>query len=80
MTRAHSALTGATRQVAPSYEYRIDRHDHRLLLVRRKWSGSPPRVSEWTRWGRFSTPRQALYAFILLTHPSEDGGKSQVKP
>lgn len=81
MTRSHSyARTGVNATAAPAYEYRIDRHDRRLLLVRRRTAGTPARVSEWQRWGRFSTPRQALYAFILLTHPSEDEGRSMVRP
>lgn len=77
MTRAHSALTGTNATVAPGYEYeyRIDRHDRRLLLVRRRWTGDP-----WARWGMFDTPRQAVNAIILLNNPSEDEGKSQVLP
>lgn len=72
-TTAHSR--GATRQVSPIYEYRIDRHDRRLLLVRRRFTGDP-----WTRYGSFTTPRQALNAYILLSNPSEDEGKSMVRP
>lgn len=63
-------------QAAAAYEYRIDRHDRRLLLVRRRFTG----VSEWRQWGRFNTPRQAVYAFARLSNPSEDEGKSQVNP
>lgn len=70
--------TARTATAAPSsWEYRIDRHDRRLLLVRRR---TPARVTEWTRWGRFNTPRQALNAYILLANPSEDEGKSMILP
>lgn len=82
MMRAHHARTGvATAAPTCTYEYRIDRHDRRMLLVRRHWTRAGMRgVTEWTRWGRFSTPRQAVNAYIMLSNPSEDEGKSQVNP